>query len=208
MRLSLNNAKLYLILDTQVNDYDQLFAILKQAVAAGVDVVQLRDNCGKTRDSTKFAEKALEYLKRRIPLIINDRLDVAMACEADGVHLGQEDLPIEYARKLAGRKMIIGISCQTKEHVLKAKKFGADYIGLGSVFKTQTKPDRSPMDLNWLSQAIQLTNIPVFAIGGINLANIGKILPFGVKRVAVTRAICFSSDIKKTVQEFRKFLDA
>lgn len=198
----MKDARLYLILDTQVCGYDRLFEILKQAVRGGVDIVQLRDKAGCGRDALRFSQRSLRFLKGRIPFIINDRVDVAMAACADGVHLGQEDVPIEFARKVLGKKKIVGASCQTLPQARKAQKAGADYIGFGSVFKTLTKPNRKAMDLRLLSEVIRKIKIPVFAIGGITLGNIGQIRRLGIERVAVTRVICLSHDIKQATQNF------
>ena len=115
-------------------DYDKLLEILKKAVRFyGVDIVQLRDKKGQLRETLKFAKNAVKYIKGKIPFIVNDRIDIALASEADGVHLGQDDLPIKEARKMAGKSLIIGSSCQNLLQALKAEKEGADYIGFGSV---------------------------------------------------------------------------
>src|SRR3990167_7876511 len=150
LKASLKKARVYLILDTQVNGYDELFEILKQSLNTGVDIVQLRDKFAKAIETLKFAKKAVRLINGRIPFIVNDRVDLALASQAAGVHLGQDDLPISEARKLMGKKAIIGVSCQNLIQAQEAKKQGADYIGFGSVFKTETKPDRQPMDLKLL----------------------------------------------------------
>ena len=206
MKSTLADAKIYLVLDRQVKDYDQLFEILKESVKGGIDVVQLRDKTGTSREILEFSRRALKYLRKRIPFIINDRVDLAFAARADGVHLGQDDLSIHSARKVLGSRAIIGISCQTLSHAIRAEKQGADYIGFGSVFKTLTKPDRRGMDLNVLSDVIRKIKIPLFAIGGVDLSNVKVLRRAGVQRVAITRAICLAGDIQKTVESFRKGL--
>ena len=206
MKSLLKNPQIYLVLDAQVASYDRLFEILKESVIVGIDVVQLRDKVGTSRDVLNFSRRIQKYLRRRIPFIINDRIDLACAAQADGVHLGQEDLPIEVARKILGKKAIVGISCQTMAHAVKAQRAGADYIGFGSVFKTLTKPERRGMDLKLLSKIISTIKIPVFTIGGIGLENIGMLSSIGVKRIAVTRAICLSPDVRKDIQNLRRVL--
>ena len=207
MKTLLNDARLYLVLDTQVADYEQLFAILKQAVQAGVEIVQLRDKNGTTRPMCDFSRRAMAWIERRALFIVNDRLDVAMACGADGVHLGQDDLPLHEARALAGPEMIIGVSCQTMEHVQAAQRDGgADYIGFGSVFQTETKPGRKPMDLRLLTDVYRWAAVPVFAIGGITLENLDCVLQTGADRIAVTRAISCAPNIGQTVEAFQRRL--
>ena len=173
--MSLNNAKLYLILDREVNTYKQLFDIAKKAIPAGVDIIQLRDKRGSAEEILSFSKRILNIIKGQIPYIINDRVDLAMISCSSGVHLGQEDIPFLAARKLIGKKALIGVSCQTLAHAQKAQKDGADYIGFGSVFKTMTKPDRQPLNLEILKQVFKEIKIPVFAIGGINLKNVDQI---------------------------------
>ncbi len=168
----------------------------------GVDIVQLRDKLGTTREILKFSSQVLKYLKGKIPYIINDRVDLAKVTQADGVHLGQDDLPIDYARKLLGKRAIIGMSCQDLNQARGAEKRGADYIGFGSVFQTLTKPHRRPMDLELLSRVSYSVRIPLFAIGGIDFKNLDSILNIGVKRVAVTRAICLSDNVKEATRKF------
>ena len=202
----MREAKLYLILDAQVNSYGQLLDILKRSIRCGVYVVQLRDKAGSAREIFKFSEKALKIVGDKVPFMINDRVDLAIMAGAAGVHLGQEDIPIAFARKMLGKKRIIGASCQTLEHARSAQREGADYIGFGSVFKTQTKPGRLPMDLKVLKSVMRGITIPVFAIGGIDRSNIGRLRSLGVTRVAVCRDICCASDISQTVRDIKDLL--
>jgi len=197
----LASSKLYLILDAQVLDYKNLLVALKDSVRGGIDVVQLRDKFGTTKEILGFAREILKVTKHQVPLIINDRADLAFFSGADGLHLGQDDLEYPQARKLLGRNKIIGISCQTLEHALKAQAIGADYIGFGSVFKTKTKPERRAMDLDLLQKVIERVKIPVFPIGGISRENIGQLIPLGVQRVAVCRDILLAKDSGQVVRE-------
>ena len=203
---ALEKAQLYLVLDRQVCDYARLFEVLKQAAGAGVDVIQLRDKIGSSSEILEFAKHAVSYLEGRIPFIINDWVDLAMVSGVKAVHLGQEDLPIKLARPMLGKKAIIGVSCQSLAHARQAEKQGADYIGFGSVFPTLTKPDRQLMDLKILKETAQKIKIPVFAIGGITLENVGQLSLIGIKKIAVTRAICLADDVAKTVKQFRGYL--
>jgi len=203
----LKNIRLYLILDAQVNSYEQLFEIAKRSVESGVDIVQLRDKFGTAKDILSFSKRMIEVTQGRVPLIINDRVDLTLECGADGVHLGQDDISISSARKMLGTQSIIGSSCQTFEQAQKAQKDGADYIGFGSVFKTLTKPQRNPMDLNLLKRISEEIEIPVFAIGGITLENIAGIQVLGINRFAVCRAICQANNVKETTKAFKEKMD-
>ncbi|MCK5214948.1 MAG: thiamine phosphate synthase [Candidatus Omnitrophica bacterium] len=203
----LKESRLYLVLDRQVVSYDRLFDIINESVAAGMDVVQIRDKEGTSCELLDFCIKAKEIINGRATFIVNDRLDLALAAEVDGVHLGQDDLPIVQARKIAGEKLSIGVSCQKLEQAIQAQKEGADYIGFGSVYKTLTKPDRCEMDFDLIKEVLSQIKIPVFFIGGINLNNVGRLCQAGVERVAVTRAVCFAENVADTVKDFFKILD-
>lgn len=202
----LRNAQLYLILDTQVNPYQRLVEIASNSTKYGVDIVQLRDKKGSANDILRFSRRILSIFKGRVPYIINDRVDLAIAAGASGVHLGQDDVPLKTARKMMGPKAIIGVSCQTLEHALKAEQEGADYIGFGSVFKTLTKPDRRVMDLKLLRRVVNRVDIPVFAIGGIRHEHLFLLRSMGVRQVAVCRDICLARDIKKATTLLRQEL--
>lgn len=204
---SLKNAKLYLILDAQVLEPETLLRVLKDTVRLGIDIVQLRNKFGEAKDILDFCSKALKITQHRIPLIVNDRVDLAIVSGADGVHLGQNDIACTQARRLLGAKALIGVSCQTLAQAQKAQKDGADYIGFGSVFKTLTKPERNPMDLKMLQKVLHTIKIPVFPIGGINYSNIAVLKQTGATRAAVCRDILLSSNCKETVKETLRLLN-
>ncbi len=202
----LKDSNLYLILDHEVNDYKQLLNIAKKAINYGVDIIQLRDKKGSAREILKFSESLKKISFGKVLFIVNDRIDIAKICKADGVHLGQQDLPIEEARKMLGKNVIIGISCQTIKHVQDAQDKGADYVGFGSVFKTLTKPNRSPMNLNLLKNVFRNVKIPLFCIGGITLNNILSIKKLGCSRIAICRDICLADNIKEKILAYKKCL--
>ena len=203
----LNNARLYLILDRQVNSYQQLFKIAKRAIPAGVDIIQLRDKNGSAKEILNFSKHILKLTNNHALYIINDRIDLAITSRASGVHLGQEDIPVKLARRMMGPNALIGVSCQTLAHARRAVEEGADYIGLGSVFKTLTKPDRRPMDMKLLSRVIKNISIPVFVIGGIDLKNKIQLDSIGVHRIAVCRAICQARNLERTVKHFKACIE-
>ena len=199
-------SKLYLILDTQVLDGGVLLRVLKDSVRAGIDIVQLRDKRSRPKEILAFCRKILAITKHQIPFIMNDRADLAVIAGADGLHIGQDDLDYQSARKMMGPGKIIGVSCQNFEHALKAQADGADYIGFGSVFETKTKPERRPMDLDLLQKVVQQLKVPVFPIGGISRGNIGQLIPLGVTRAAVCRDILLAKDVRKAVGELKFYL--
>ena len=196
-----------MILDTEVCSYKKLFDIAAQAVKLGIDIIQLRDKQGLGKDILNFSKRLVTLTqKSQTIFIVNDRADIALAAKADGVHLGQDDLPLIEARKILKPQALMGISCQTLKQALKAQREGADYIGFGSVFKTLTKPGRNPMDLDLLKRVIKTVKIPVFAIGGINLTNMAQLKKTGVRRIAVCRVVCESKNVQKTIKEFQSLI--
>ncbi len=204
-RLS-RSIRLYLILDAQVIGYDRLLSVLETAVRCGVSIVQLRDKNGSAKDILSFCRQALKITAGRVLFIVNDRVDLACLSGADGVHLGQDDVPCGQARRMMGPKAMIGVSCQTLAHARQAQKNGADYIGFGSVFKTQTKPDRRPMDLKLLRRVVAKMRIPVFPIGGISRKNIDILTAIGIKRAAICRDILLAKDVGGSIDQFQKIL--
>jgi len=200
----LAGANLYLILDTLVMDYVGLLQVLKDSVRSGIDIVQLRDKKGSAKEILDFCRKVLRITKHKIPFIVNDRADLAFFSGADGLHVGQDDLECVLARKMMGQGKMVGVSCQNLAQALKAQAQGADYIGFGSVFETQTKPGRQAMDLDLLQKVIKKVQVPVFPIGGISRENIKKLIPLGVTRVAVCRDILLAKDAGQAVRELKR----
>ncbi len=203
----LAGAKLYLILDAQVLSHQRLFLVLKAAVRSGVGIVQLRDKNGSAKEILSFCRRALKVTAGKSLFIVNDRVDLALLSGADGVHLGQVDIACRDARKLMGHKAIIGVSCQSLIQARQAQAEGADYIGFGSVFKTKTKPERSPMDLKVLRRVIKEVDVPVYPIGGISRSNIDVLTGMGIHRAAVCRDILLAKDPGQVVKELTKMLN-
>ncbi|MEW6007831.1 MAG: thiamine phosphate synthase [bacterium] len=186
---------LYLIIDTGLcNAID----VAEKAIESSVKIIQLRDKGGEIREFLKTGEK-IRKLSDEITLIINDRLDIALAIGADGLHLGQSDLPIKYAKERF--KGIIGISCHSLDEAIKGEADGADYIGIGPIFKTKTKPELSPIGYEIIKEVKERIKIPVVAIGGITLKNVEKVKE--ADAIAVSRAILESRDIKESILKFR-----
>ena len=171
----------------------------------GADVVQLRmkdTDGGEMLEKAKaIQEIAQQYCKF---FIVNDRLDIAVLAGADGVHLGQTDIPVQEARRLVGDEMIIGVSASTVEEAVKAVDDGADYIGVGSIFNTSTKPDADQgIGLDTLMEICQAVDVPVVAIGGINKGNIRDVIRAGADGAAVVSAIMAKPDIKAAAHELK-----
>jgi len=203
----LTSSKIYLILDAQVLNHKELLQVLKDSVRAGIDIVQLRDKKSSAKEILEFCRKALSITKHQIPFILNDRADLAIISDSDGLHVGQEDIDFLKARKLMGTKKIIGVSCQNLAQARKAQEEGADYIGFGSVFQTQTKPDRQAMNLDLLENVVGKIKIPVFPIGGISRNNIRQLIPLGVKRVAVCRDILLAENAIEAIHVLKVAVD-
>lgn len=187
---------LYLCTDRQLMTAETLEESVELAIKGGVSVVQLREKDCTSREFYKLA-KAVKTITDayEIPLIINDRVDIALAIGADGVHLGQKDIPVRVARDLLGADKIVGATANTVELAEEAFRAGADYLGVGDVFGTTTKPDTRHITLEELSAIRQAVKIPVVAIGGINQENISLLRETGVDGAAVISAVVGQKDI-------------
>lgn len=188
---------LYLLTDRGLLGGRDLITEVRKALQGGVTMVQLREKDISSREFYHIALSLKEELaEHRIPLIINDRLDIALAVDADGLHIGQDDLPLLEARRLLGNEKIIGLSVNTLEQALDGEKLGASYLGVGPVFFTQTKKDiERPIGIEMLKSLKQNLKIPLVAIGGINSGNITDIKKTGVDGVAVASALMGVEDI-------------
>ncbi len=177
------------------------------ALSAGVRFFQYRNKSG-TRSEIYETARDLASLARRAGalFIVNDHADIAAAIDADGVHLGQDDLPQEYARKLLGRAKLVGVSTHSPEQARAAEKAGADYVGFGPLFSTSTKDAGSAKGTAGLALVKQAVSIPVIAIGGINHANVGDVMRAGADGVAVISAILSAPDIKKAAATMRELV--
>lgn len=192
---------LYLVTDKS-DDVEKFLKTIEEAIRGGVSVVQIREKTADTLDFYNLALKVKEITSRYdVPLIINDRVDVALAIDADGVHVGQSDMPCEVTRKLVGPNKIVGVSAATIEEAKKAEKDGADYIGTGAVFPTATKDDAPKITKKELKEVADSINIPVVAIGGITLENAHELKDTGIKGLSVVSAIMSSQNPKESSQK-------
>lgn len=193
---------LYLCTDRELMTTDTITEAVELAIKGGVTVVQLREKNCSGRKFLEIAHEVKEITDAyEVPLIINDRLDIAMAVDADGVHLGQKDLPAAVARELLGPDKIIGVSAWNAELALQAQKDGADYIGAGDVFGTSTKADTHHVSLQELAKIKRTVKIPVVAIGGVNMENAEKLKGTGIDGVAVISAVLAARNITAAAEE-------
>ena len=190
--------RLYLVAGRRDTGGRPLADVVRAAVRGGAGVFQLRDKELDTRKLVALAAELREVTREAGALfLVNDRADVAAAVDADGVHLGQDDLPVEAARRLLGPQKLIGISTHSVEQAREAWQRGADYIGVGPVFPTATKPEALARGLSLVSQVAREVPIPFVAIGGIDLSTIGDVLQAGARRVAVVRAVAGAPDVAR-----------
>lgn len=180
-------------------------AIAEAAVAGGADMIQLRDKSGNLRDLLPQA-RALRALcrARGVLFIVNDRVDLALAVDADGAHVGQEDLPPESARRLLGPRRLLGVSTHSPAQATAAREAGADYIGFGPMFPTGTKDTGyAPQGLDSLREIRRSVALPILAIGGISLDNVSRVIEAGATAPAVISAVAAAPDIAAAVAAFR-----
>lgn len=204
----MKNWKLYAILDKGLAGERSLGKLAEEFIKGGADVIQLRD---KVSNGRIFAEEAAGVRKITkyfgVQFIINDRADIAKAVGADGVHLGHADIDIKSARIVLGESRLVGISCHSLEQAIEAEKNGADYIGLGPIFKTATRPELRPVGPGLINDVKKSLRIPVVCIGGINCGNIRVLLDNGAETVAVASAVIKSNDICVVARRIKNILE-
>ena len=204
MKCDKQHMLLYAVTDRAWTGKQTLYEQAEAALKGGVTCVQLRE---KELDETAFLQEAKELcaLCRRygVPFLVNDNVEIAIACGADGIHVGQEDLAAGEVRRRVGENMILGVSVHTVEEACQAVRDGADYLGLGAVFPTSTKTDVEQMPNETLRAICDAVDVPIVAIGGINRGNILRLAGSGVDGVALVSAIFSAEDIEGTCRELR-----
>ncbi len=195
---------LYAVTDRAWTGKQTLYQQVEAALRGGVTCVQLRE---KDLDEALFLQEARELRglcrQYKVPFIVNDNVDIAIACKADGVHVGQEDLAAGEVRRRIGDEMILGVSVHTVEEARQAVRDGADYLGLGAVFPTSTKTDADPMSREILRAICDAVDVPVVAIGGINRDNLLRLAGSGVDGVALVSAIFSAEDVEGACRDLR-----
>lgn len=198
------NYSIYLVTDHNCLGGRDFLACIEDALRGGVTLVQLRE---KNVDGGIFLQKALAVKKLcdkyKVPLLINDRIDIALACEAAGVHLGQNDIPPAIARDLLGPDAIIGVSAHNCEEALAAEKDGADYLGVGAVFPTNSKDDASEVGLNMLKEIRKISKLPIVGIGGIKAQNYVQVRAAGAQGAAIISGILGAENIEDEVKKIK-----
>ena len=205
--------RLYLVTDRNCLQQQTLEQAVEQAILGGVTLVQLRE---KAIASKAFYERALRIKaichRYNVPLLINDRVDIALAVEADGVHIGQSDLPCGVVRQILGKDKIIGVSARTVQQAIQAQADGADYLGVGAMFATSTKQDAQTVTIASLTQIRQAVTLPIVAIGGINHTTLPALqqalqaADTSIDGVAVVSAILGQKDVKLASQQLKEMI--
>lgn len=207
MRVNTDAMTLYAVTDRTWAKEKTLMEQVKEALEGGITFLQLRE---KKLSEEKFIEEAKEMKKLarkyQVPFVINDNMKVALAVDADGVHIGQDDMDVKEARKLLGEDKIIGVSAHNVEEAKKAEKGGADYLGVGAVCATSTKKDANVVSKEEIKKICREVKIPVVAIGGIKKDNIETLKGTGVDGVAVVSAIFAANDIKEDTKQLRQIV--
>ena len=195
---------LYLVTDRRLMSTKTLGEAVEQAIAGGCTLVQLREKEISSLDFYVLASEMKKTTDRYgIPLIINDRIDIAMAVDAAGVHIGQKDIPADIARKVIGKDMLLGVSATSVTEAVNAAIAGADYLGVGAMFQTGTKPDAGFVSMEELGRIRRAVDIPIVVIGGINKENAMLFQPMGIDGLAVVSAVIAQPDIKKSAADLK-----
>ncbi len=197
---------IYLVADAEYAAGRDLLGLIGEAVRGGATIVQLRAKNLSSRDFLELGLRTADLLARMgIPLLVNDRMDIALACGAAGVHLGQEDMPVPQARRILGRDKTIGVSVNTPEEALRAEREGADYVGASPAYATTSKETGlavlGPEGVRRIKRAVR---IPVVAIGGINAGNSAALADSGADGIAVISAVLGAPDARRAAEELKK----
>lgn len=196
---------LYLVTDRKDKTEKEFLNIIEESIKGGVTLIQLREKIASTQEFYNIASKVKEITKKyNVPLIINDRIDIALAIDADGVHVGQDDMPTHIVRQLIGPNKILGVSAHNIKEAKKAKKDGADYLGVGAIFTTSTKNDANEVSIETLKNITQFVDVPTVAIGGINLDNADKLKNTKIAGFSVVSAIMNAKNPKIASQKLKE----
>ena len=200
---------LYVVTDAQLSRGRSHRQVIDAAIRGGATIVQYREKSASTRQMIDEALELRDLCRTRgVPFIVNDRVDVALAVDADGVHVGQDDMPASLARKLIGRGKILGVSAENAEQARAAIADGADYVGAGAIFATATKADANkPIEIPGLLKIGGVCTIPMVGIGGINAPNAARVIRAGAAGIAVVSAIVSAEDAERAARELRNIVD-
>ena len=197
----------YLVTDRDLLKGRKLTEVIEEAILGGTSIVQIREKCASSLEFYEIAKEVKKITdKYNVPLIINDRIDIALAIDASGVHLGQSDIPCSIARKILPKGKIIGVSAHNLKEAEKALKDGADYLGCGAVFNTSTKKDVTTLSYEGLKEITDNIDIPIVAIGGINENNIITLKGSGINGVAVVSSIIGKENVKGASKNLKELV--
>jgi thiamine-phosphate pyrophosphorylase len=203
----LSRSRLYGILDLSYVEIGKALGVAEQMIAGGVDLIQLR---AKGQDLAEVSQIAAELhrltQKHGVPLIINDHAKIAASIGSEGVHVGQDDLPIAEARSIVGSDCVVGKSTHSVDQAIRAFYEGADYIGFGPIYATPTKPDYAPVGLEAIQRVHDAVRIPIFCIGGIKLGNLADVLAAGARRVVIVSGLLQAPDAAEYARSAKKML--
>ncbi|KGA96831.1 thiamine-phosphate pyrophosphorylase [Alkalihalobacillus alcalophilus ATCC 27647 = CGMCC 1.3604] len=201
--------RLYAITGEEFHTGRDLIEVMEKAILGGVDIIQLRDKESSRKVVFEKAKKLRELTKKHhVTFIVNDYIDIALAVDADGVHIGQDDMPLAEVRKLVGPDKMIGVSTHALKEAREAEAGGADYIGVGPIFPTNSKKDVvDPVTTSYIQEVKEVVEIPFVAIGGIKLHNVEQVIEAGATRVCMISEIVGAEDVKGTAEKFIKILD-
>lgn len=198
----------YLVTNNKNKTEEEFLNIIEEAIKGGTSIIQIREKTANTKAFYELAIKVKEITKKyNVPLVINDRIDLALAIDAEGVHIGQDDMPAKVAREIIGPNKILGVSAATIDEAKQAEVDGADYIGTGAVFQTSTKNDASTITKEELKYIVQSINIPTVAIGGISLDNAKELIDTEIAGFSVVSAIMESNNPKEASEKLRKIYE-
>ena len=204
--IKFDDANFYFVTDSELSK-NNIFSDAENAIKAGCKIIQYREKNKSTKDMIEEARQLKEICEGKAILLVDDRVDVALAVGADGVHIGQEDIPYETARLLLGMNKIIGLTVHNLEEAIEAEKLGVDYIGLAPIFKTDTKEDaREPIGTKMIETVRKNVSLPIVAVGGINKHNVKDVIDSGADSVVSIYAVLNSDNVYNEVSEFVKII--
>ena len=204
-----NIGKLHILTDTVLQSRFSHMEITRLAIAGGADTIQYRQKSGSTREMIEMARQMKSLCAEAgVTFIVNDRVDVAIAADAHGVHLGQDDFPLPMAREIIGEGRVVGGSAATLDEALKCLRDGADYVGFGPVFPTSSKDDAGPVSgIDVLKQVVRDIPLPIIAIGGVDAENIPDVMKAGAHGIAVISAVCCQDDLEGATRSLYEALN-
>ena len=195
----------YLVTDRRNKTDEEFLYIIEEAIKGGTTIVQLREKTASTKEFYELALRVKKITSRYgVPLLINDRIDIALAVDSEGVHIGQDDMPADIAREIIGDDKILGVSASTVDEAKKAEMDSADYIGSGAVFPTATKDDADSVSKEELKEIVDSIDIPVVAIGGITVKNANTLKGSGIAGFSVVSAIMSAEDPKEASRKLKE----